>query len=118
MNEPRVMGRQAIDLFVLDGLADDLEDIIQLLKGLNHEEFGYRSWREGASFAREEVVAALARLIREELVEACVWSDEHHALVDAGRTVLPEGDWTDVWFRMTKRGRILHTAWCEEEDGK
>jgi len=110
------MARDTVDYVVLDTVADDLESIDNILHRTNHEEFGWRKLRDGRSFTREELVAALLRLIRDDLVEACAYSEADRALVGMGSRVLPSGDWDALWFRITPHGRISHGSWEPPHD--
>jgi hypothetical protein len=105
------VARLDIDHFVLDALANDMEAIEDILRMLNSDtELGWRD-KHPAPFTREEVLPVLARLIGEDLVEACVPDGTEPGLRDAGPRVLPDGSWDEVWFRMTPRGRIVHSTW-------
>jgi hypothetical protein len=105
------VARLNIDYFVLDSLSYDLEDIEHILELLNSpSELGWRNLHP-QPFTRDEVVPVLARLIREDLVEACVPDTAQSALVGAGPRVLPDGSWEDIWFQLTSRGRMVIDAW-------
>ncbi len=105
MNEPQ------IDYFVLDALANDLEDIEHVLNLLNSPtEFGWRD-QHSEPFSREEVIPALLRGIRKGNIEACVYSEEKRALIGAGEGVIPTVPLDDVWFRLSARGRVVLNSW-------
>ena len=111
------MPRPSLDLFILDAVADDLENLEDILRMLNSTSaIGWRHLHP-APFTRDEILPALARLIRENLVEACPLDQSGKFLVEAGSGVLPEGSWDDVWFRMTARGRIVHSTWEPDSPG-
>jgi len=103
--------RETIDYVVLDALADDLESVETILRRTNHEEFGWRRLQDGRSFTRDEVVAALLRLIRDDLVEACAHSEADSALVGIGSRALPSGNLDEFWFVITPHGRMTHSSW-------
>jgi hypothetical protein len=105
------MQREPVDLFVLDTLANDLEALDDILRMLNSATV--LGWRHAHPdpFEREEVVLALARNIKAGLVEACVYDPAAKALVGLGEHVWPDGSMDEFWFRMTRRGRMVHEAW-------
>lgn len=102
------------DLYVLDMLADDVEDLATVLNSLNSD--SATSWRHvwGRSFNREEVVQALSRLIREGLVRVAVLTTDGEWLEELLERELPPVDYGDVWFSITPRGRLVHTNWHPE----
>jgi hypothetical protein len=105
------VSRQLIDFVALDALANDLENLDGILRILNSaSELGWRD-QHPAEFTRDEVVPALYRAIRDGTVEACVYSDSERALVGVGEGVVPSGPFDDVWFRLTRRGRLVLSAW-------
>ena len=99
------------DLFVLDSLANDIEDLESILRMLNSETV--LGWKQewGTTFARDVVVEALSRLIRKELVEVLIAASDGKSLMPLGRGLLPPGSYDDVYFSMTDRGRLVHTNW-------
>ena len=64
------MARDAIDLVVLDTIADDVESLDTILARLNHPKFGWRELRAGGDFCRDDIIPPLLRLIRAGLAEA------------------------------------------------
>jgi hypothetical protein len=102
-----------LDLFILDALADDLENLEDILRQLNSAAIGWRHLHP-EPFVRQEILPALTRLIREDLVEACVLDQSGKWLIEAGPRTLPAGSWDDPWFRLTARGRIVHSTWDPE----
>jgi len=102
---------------VLDALANDLEDIEQILHLANHDSVGWRQLNGGRSYTRDQIIPSLLRLVRDDLVEACSYSESERRLVGIGRGVLPTGALDDVWFVMTPRGRVVHSSW-EPEGGR
>jgi hypothetical protein len=99
------------DLYVLDTLADDIEDLITIMRALNSDTAigWHRVW--GRHFTREEVVSALSRLITSDLVQVAVLTSDGTALEKLAAGQLPPGDYSDVWFAMTPRGRLVHANW-------
>jgi hypothetical protein len=109
------MPREATDYVVLDAIADDLESLEIILSRVNHPEFGWQGLHGNVEFTRAEVVAALFRLIRDGLAEACSYSERDRALVNLGPRVLPSGELDEHWFVITPHGRMAHEAWKPAE---
>ena len=105
------MPRDVTDYVVLDTIADDLESLEIILNRVNSPEFGWRTLHNDSDFTREEILAALFRLIRDGLAEACSYSEHERALVSLGARVLPAGELDDHWFVITPHGRMAHAAW-------
>ncbi len=102
---------KSLDYFVLDTLANDLEDLPSILRILNSPtELGWRD-QHLAPFVRDEVVPSLIGAVRRGHVEACVYDGEQRSLVSAGTGVMPSGDLTEVWFRLTTRGKVVLDTW-------
>jgi hypothetical protein len=101
--------RQAIDLVVLDALADDLESMEQILHGLHHEPLSWQRAPDGSLYKREDVVTALLRLIRDGLVVG--FRVETGGLVRMGAGVMPPGNLDDYWFGITPPGAMIHANW-------
>ena len=99
------MSREPIDLVVLDALANDLEDIEHILHLANHDTVGWRQLNGARPYTRDQIIPSLLRLVRDDLVEACTYSESNRSLVGVGRGVLPTGALDDVWFVITARGR-------------
>lgn len=98
------------DLFVLDTLANDYEDLESILRLLNSDtELGWKSeW--GRPFVRDEVVSALSRLVRAGRVRIAGDSGGG-AFEELPPEQLPAGSYDEVYFGMTERGRIVHSSW-------
>lgn len=98
------------DFFVMDAMANDLESVDDLVRILNSEsELGWTDvW--GRLFTYQDVVAALTRLIQQDLVHAYA-ADEHETnLVQVPlASVRPDGD--GVYFGLSERGRSAHASW-------
>lgn len=99
------------DLYVLDGIADDVEDMAAILRMLNSDSaIGWRVvW--GRDFERDEVVEALSRLIRDDLARVSVLAADGRGLVELPPKALPPANYDDAWFGITPRGRIVHGTW-------
>lgn len=105
------MKREPIDYFVLDALANDLEDVEHIIHILNSPtEFGWRD-QHPDPFTEQEVIPSLLRGVSEGNIEACVYSDQQKALIGAGEGVIPTGSLREVWFRLTRRGRMILKSW-------
>jgi len=102
------------DLYVLDALADDIEDLSAIMRTLNSDSAigWHRRW--GRHFTRAEVVQTLTRLIRDDLARVAVLTADGTALEDLRANQLPPGSYDDAWFAMTPRGRLLHSNWDPE----
>lgn len=102
------------DLYVLDAIADDVEDLATIMRTLNSDTAigWHRAW--GRHFDRIEVVAALSRLIRAGLVRVALLSTDGKELVELPLKGLPPADYDDAWYAMTPAGRLVHTNWHPE----
>ena len=109
--------RQQIDYFVLDALADDLEALEDILRLVNHESIGWRSHNGGRAFARDDVVSALRRGVREGLIEAFTLDSSGKSLRPLGVGRLPSASLDDYWFGLTPAGRLTHQNWTPPEIG-
>ena len=99
------------DMYVLDALANDVEDIESILRMLNSEtDLGWRAeW--GREFNRLDVVSALSRLIRQDFVRVFIHDEEGKALREIANALLPPANYDDAYFGMTERGRVMHSNW-------
>lgn len=90
-------------------LVDDVEDLDSVIQRVNHHSYGWvEHW--GRPFAREDVVAALSRLIRSECVRVAVLASTD-SLTDLPMGQLPPSSYADAWFVITPRGRLMHANW-------
>jgi hypothetical protein len=104
----------AVDLYVLDVVADDIEDLDGIMRTLNSDsEIGWHRVR-GRYFTRAEIVQSLSRLIREDLVIVALLAPNGTTLADTSPRQLPPGSYDDAWFAMTTRGRVRHSNWHPE----
>jgi len=105
------MARNSMDLFVLDTLADDIEALEDILRSINHPDIGWQT-QHGGPIGRPDVHQALLRLVQEGFVEVSVFDPGTKALVAVGENRWPtNADLSDLWFRITERGRLLHSNW-------
>jgi hypothetical protein len=98
------------DMYVLDSLANDIEDLEGILRTLNSD--SVLGWKHewGHPFERQEVVEALSRMIREDLVGVYALNQENVLEALQGRQ-LPPADFASFWFGITERGRLVHSNW-------
>jgi hypothetical protein len=68
----------------------------------------------GPEFQRTEIVEALSRLIRDDLVRVYVFSEDGKTLEEGSPRALPPGSYDDVYFGLTARGRVVHQSWEPE----
>ncbi len=99
------------DLYVLDALSNDIEDLESILRMLNSDTaLGWaKEW--GRAFTRGEIVEALTRLIRKAFVRVLVLADDGKSLTDLDPGTLPPNDYAEVYFSLTERGRMVHADW-------
>jgi hypothetical protein len=99
------------DLYVLDALSNDIEDLESVLRMLNSDTaLGWaKEW--GRTFTRAEIVEAVSRLIKRDLVRVLVYGSDGKSLTELSPEVLPPGDYGDVYFSLTERGRLVHSSW-------
>lgn len=102
--------RRKPDMYVLDALANDIEDLEAILRMLNSDTVlgWHKEW--GRKFRREEIVEALCRLVVDDLVLAYV-TLEKPGLVTLPARTLPDGDFDDASFGLTEKGRLVHANW-------
>jgi hypothetical protein len=98
-------------LFVLDALVNDIEDLESVLRMLNSDTALGWSIEWGRPFNREEVVEALMRLIRKDLVQVLILAAAKKALEALPLRTLPPGRYDDVYFMLTGKGRLVHKNW-------
>jgi len=68
----------------------------------------------GRPFTRSDVVQALSRLIRDDLVRALVLNESGKELEPIGQKMLPARGFDDAYFELTRRGRMIHHNWEPE----
>ena len=104
------MARELIDYCVLDTLADDLENVEDIVRLLNSPRIGWQHLHP-APFTREEVLPVLLRRIRAGDVRAAVYDPVVKGLVALEPNILPAGDLDKVWFELMPQGRLAHQNW-------
>lgn len=106
----------ALDLYVLDALANDMEDIEGILRMLNSD--SDLGWKQelGREFSRSDILAALSRLVRADMVRVLVRDESGTALRELPRSVMPSSDYDVTYFAVTGRGRMVHDAWDPDLD--
>jgi hypothetical protein len=101
----------AIDLYVLDALANDIEGFDDILRLLNSPDIGWVIENHGQAFVASEVVAALARTIKAGWVRALVVAPESSALQELDDFALPASPLESCYYMITPRGSIIHSTW-------
>ena len=105
------MARIDIDYYVLDAVANDLESLDDIIRLVNHPDVGWVA-AAGRPISRADIVAALPRLVRDQLVQVYVPSataSEVEALPIGGLQAAPLDG---CYFGMTAQGRIVHANWA------
>ena len=99
------------DLYVLDALANDVEDLESVLRMLNsNTALGWtKEW--GRSFNRGEIVEALSRLVAKNLVQVLTLADDGCSLQSLPAATPPPSVYDEVYFALTERGRLVHRNW-------
>jgi len=103
--------RAAVDYFVLDSIANDLESLEDVLRLLNHESIGWREFNGGKAYERVAVVAALTRCVRDGLVIVYTLGESDKALSKLPPGVLPIVSFDECWFGISEPGRLIHANW-------
>ena len=98
-------------MYVLDALADDVEDLESILRVLNSDSAigWHRQW--GRHFTTADVVASLTRLIAADRVRVSVLSVDGKWLEELPATQFPPAAFGEAWFALTPHGRIVHATW-------
>ncbi len=97
-------------MFVMDALADDVEDLESVLQRLNKSPSRWRdAW--GRDFGRNEVIEALSCLVSDDSVRVFVPDRAGTALVELPAKALPPATFDNAWFGLTSRGRLVRTNW-------
>ena len=108
------MDREPIDLYALDALADDIEGFEDVVRLANHPKLGWQRLY-GGPIPADELFAALQRLVADELVEPLTLDAKGTTLLPLDSSAWMAGeDPTDLWFRITSKGRTIHAAWEPE----
>lgn len=99
------------DLYVLDTLANDLENLEGIMRMLNSDTVlgWHREW--GRHFERKEIVEALSRLVRTDMIQVYVLSEDGKALEALPPQQLPLSSYDDAYFGLRPRGRMTHSNW-------
>lgn len=102
------------DMYILDVVADDWEELENIVHNLNREPEGgsVPGWHMvyGRHFAVEEVVASLEKMIARGWIEVAV-DDENEPVI---RGLAPGellDDLSTAWFHISPRGRLVHQEW-------
>ena len=103
------------DLYVLDALANDIEDLESILRMLNSDTVLGWSDEWGRAFRRDEVVESLSRLIQKGWVQVLVHAVDGKSLSELATGSLPPDSFDDVYFSATGAGRLVHRNWNPPE---
>jgi hypothetical protein len=95
-----------LEMFVLDSMQDDIEDLASVMRYL----VAWRS-RWPQDFTEDEVIEALASLIRDGLIEVYDELPDRDELspVESSRT--DRASLRRYWFRPTTRGKQIWKEW-------
>jgi hypothetical protein len=106
--------RERLQMFILDVLKYDIENVESILKLLNDRDgIGWRfAWPH--DFDKQEVVCGLQNLLRMELIQALTFDDSDEALIEAKDkgAGLPENP-EAYWFALTEIGRHALASWTD-----
>ena len=100
-----------LDLYVLDSLSNDIEDIESITRMLNSDsELGWKKeW--GAEFSRLDIVTSLTRMVKNDLVRVLAIQGDSPTLTELRSQQMPDSDLDALCFAITARGRMVHGAW-------
>jgi hypothetical protein len=107
------------DLYVLDALANDIEDLESIIRMLNSDTALGWAAEWGRPFRRGELIEALSRLVAKDYVQVLVLAPDGKNLEALSTKALPPGSYQEAFFALTERGRIVHRNWdprVEEND--
>lgn len=107
------MARPAIDYFVLDALANDLEGLDDILRLVNRPDVGWVA-EAGTRIEAAAVLLALPRLMRDHLIQVFVPSADTSELDALPAGVLPAVPLEECYFGLTTQGRLVHGNWSPE----
>jgi len=98
--------RLLLEMFVLDSMQDDIEDLASVMRYLVE-------WRSlwPRDLTEEEVLDALKSLTEDGLVEAYDESPSNAELQPVERPETDRASLRHYWFRPTTRGRQIWKAW-------
>ncbi len=104
-------GRPLIEMFILDVLRHDIEDVFSIVKMLNNT--GSIGWRKfwPHDFTVKEVVTAVNALIRDGLVCQLVYDTECASAVSADSAIEIITGSEEVWHELTEIGRQIWEQW-------
>src|SRR5207253_4315935 len=98
------------DFYILDALANDVEDVSSILQMLNSDsELGWHK-ELGRKFTCNDVAEGLSRLVRLGSVQVYLTDDDEKALIPLAEKTLPL-EMSVAWFGLTGRGRLIHENW-------
>ena len=100
-----------IDMFVIDVLRYDIEDLAAVLRMLNNS--GPMGWRKfwPHDFTREEVLEALDRLVSRGLAKPIEYDPVRRELVDVDRHVDVQEEGSLLWYKVEQSALDLWKEW-------
>ena len=103
--------QRQLDMFVIDVLRHDIEDVEAVLRMLNNT--GVLGWRKfwPHDFSRDEVLTSLDRLVRSGLVRLLEYEPASRELVDVRRAVDVCEQADLLWFKLEQAALDLWNKW-------
>ncbi len=100
-----------IDMFIVDVLRHDIEQVSSITKILNDS--GCIGWREfwPHDFAIEEVVSSLNRLMRRSFVQQLIYDREKGVLIPTSTINDIVSSEEEYWFELTAHGNAAWEKW-------
>lgn len=104
-------GRPLIEMFVLDVLRHDIEDVTSIVKMLNNT--GSIGWRKfwPHDFTMKEVVVAVNALARDGLVRQLVYDADYASAVPTEPAVELVTGSEEMWYEPTEAGQSAWDQW-------
>jgi hypothetical protein len=105
------------DMFIIDVLRHDIEDIEPILKMLN--DTGCIGWRQfwPHDFERDEILQALSRLVKAGMVSPLHYDGQQRALVNVESSFDIMQDREDLWFKLDAPGLAQWDKWEAPDRG-
>lgn len=106
-------GLTRLDMYILDALVHDAETVEAIVTWVNDHPDMMFVLDGRDRFSREEAVAGLNRLIRDESAGVYVTPADGGELVQLPAGEFPSGNYDAVWFDATRRGMVRLLNWNE-----